>query len=91
MKAYEQLTVGATAVGFNPEKYNIGGKATFATVTISDAGIRWLATGDTPTADKGIPAAMGDIIELENYNEVKLFRAIRTGGTDAVLDADFAG
>jgi hypothetical protein len=84
--AEEALTVSTTAVGFTAATY---GGADFAHVYVDTADIRVFFGGGTPTASAGIPASAGDEIILESKDEVSRFRAIREGGTDAVLRANF--
>ena len=87
MQAFEQLTVSATVLSLDPEKYKNGReKAQKATVAVSTNPIRFRVDGGLPTTTLGIPASAGDVIELKNYNEIQLFRVIKSDVGDAVID-----
>lgn len=84
--ATEALTVSSTSVGFTSATF---GAADYAHVYIDVADVRALATGTAVTTSNGVPLSVGDELILESAEEVARFRAIRDGGTDATLIAQF--
>jgi len=84
--AYESITVSNTAVGFTPSVYNpTGHKAQVAFVTCEDASIRFRIDGTAPTASEGHLLNSGDSTTIEGYENIKNFKAIRTGASNATL------
>ena len=92
MKAFEQLTVTNAVKALNPEIYKHGyEKSTKAIVAIRTGAVYYRADGGDPSsAGVGIFAADGDVIELEGFNDIQFFKAIRSGSVDAVLSVDFS-
>ena len=84
--AYEDLTVGSTAVGFTAATY---GGADYATVYVESAPIRFRLDAGTPTASVGDTLEQGDRLVLESEEEVRRFRAIRRDGISATLRVNF--
>ena len=84
--ATEALTVSSTSVGFTAATY---GAADYAHVYVDIADARFLCNGTAVTTSNGFPVANHDEIILENADEISRFRAIRDGGTDATLIAQF--
>ena len=84
--AYEDLTVGATAVGFTSATY---GAADYASVYVESGPIRFRLDGGTPTASVGDTLEQGDRIVLESQEEVSRFRAIRRDSISATLRTNF--
>jgi len=84
--AYESLPVGSSAVGFTPSIYNPAGhKAEVASITCENAPIRFRTDGQDPTASEGHLLNPGDSTTIEGYDDIKNFRAIRTGASDGTL------
>lgn len=85
----EQVTVGATAVGFTAATINAGsghpevGRA-ICRVRTAEISARW--DGGTPTASVGTLFYVGDVIDIKSPLEVKRFLAIRTTSTSGQLD-----
>jgi len=91
MKAFQTLTVSTAVLGFNPEIFMAGfERSNSALVDVQTAGIRFRTDGGNPSASVGMVANAGDIIELKSYNEVQLFKVIRSGAADATLNVDFS-
>ena len=91
MKAFQPLTVSSSPVGFNSEIYMSGlERSNRALVDVQTAGIRYRTDGGNPSITLGMVTNAGDVIELESWNEVNMFRAIRSGSADAFLNADFS-
>ena len=92
MKAFETVTVTDTVTSLNVEVYRAGlEKSNHALMAVEAASIRFTTDGSQPiAASRGILANDGDIIELTSYNEVKLFRAVRTGAVSATLQVDYS-
>lgn len=87
---HEQLTVD-TAVGFTTAEYfpATGRPATKAIVTVDPTNpIRWTMDGTTPTSTVG-HYLVGDSIEIQGFGNIKAFRMIKQGGTNAVVSVTF--
>ena len=56
-----------------------------AFITVEDASIRWRYDGGTPTSSIGHLANRRSIIIISTAGNLKNFRAIRTGNTDAII------
>lgn len=81
---FEQITVGATAVGFTSSVINASGNhvaATVATCRVRTAEISYTINGTTPTSTVGTLAGVGDVISLSGNDALNNFRAIRTGSS----------
>lgn len=90
MKAFEQLGVSNTVVGLNPEIYRHGYEvADEALVTVRDGSIYVRMDGGDPQDGLGTLLNDGDVLELENTNEIKFFRAVRSGSVDAIIAVDY--
>lgn len=89
----EQITTGGTVKTLNGEIFNDGDRSkTFirkAIISFQGGNLRYFLDGTNPTTTIGLVAVSGDIIELENLNELKGFRCINV--TDAVtLDVQYS-
>ena len=83
----ESITVSNTAIGFTsatiiPEKRT---KPIQAVFIVETAQIRFTVDGTTPTTTVGFLAEIGDIVTINGEGDIKNFKAIRTGSTDAVI------
>ena len=85
--AYEDLTVGSTAVGFTAATY--GNDGDYASVYVESGPIRFRVDAGTPTASVGDTLEQGDRIILTSRQEVVGFRAIRRDGVSATLRCSF--
>lgn len=85
--AFEQVTISTASLGFTSTKYDPGNgtPAIHALVTVESAQIRYTVDGTTPTTMVGHLKEVGDEFEVWGSTDIKNFRAIRTGGTDASL------
>ena len=91
MKAFEQKTISSTVVSLNPEIYKHGYEiADYATLSVRDGGIFVRMDGGDPQDGLGTFLGNGDVLELETTNEIKLFKAIRSGSVDAVIAVDYS-
>lgn len=91
---FETLTVDDTAggIGFNLSSYALGGiQAAWAELTIDhETGpVRFRIDGGAPTAAIGHYVAPGQSIVLRNIDEIRAFRAIRTGLTSAICPVTY--
>ena len=91
MQRYEQLTVADTVQAlteamYQPTQYL---KAQKAVVTVETAGLRFLTDGNNPTTTRGHELGTGDVVELNSPDEIKKFRAIRTGGTSSSIHVTY--
>ncbi len=77
-------TVGGVALAFNPDAIDR------AIIVLETAQIRFCVTpGCAPTTTNGTPLDVGQGWILETLDEVKNFRAIRTGATSGTLSVIF--
>ena len=91
MKSFEQLTVSNVVKSLNREIYMAGyERSNKATGVVKNGAIYYRADGGAPQDGLGLFAGNGDVIELESYNDVQHFKAIRSGSVDAVLSFDFS-
>lgn len=81
----EALAVSSAAVAFTTATY---GDATDALIVVENNPVRWLATGDAPTATNGTLAPVGTVLKLDSPDQISSFQAIATGA-DAVLSTQF--
>lgn len=58
-------------------------RACYAKVSVDTQPIRWWADNTVPTAEDGMYAVAGDVVELTTSEEIMNFRMIRQGGSDA--------
>lgn len=91
MKAFEQKTVSNTVVSLNPEIYMHGYEiADSGMLTVRSGAIYVRMDGGEPQDGLGTLLGNGDTLELESTNEVKFFKAIRSGSVDAVIAVDYS-
>lgn len=81
---YESVTVGATAIGMTATAAK-GVLPQAALVEVQDAAIRFRTDGTSPTATEGHQADPGDVIHLNQRDDVVNFSAIRRDGVSAIL------
>lgn len=88
---FEQISVGATAIGLTLAKVSPPGarQMTIATCRLEAAEIRWTRNGTVPTASVGILAEIGDTIRLTGHDDLVTFLAIETTATPGQLDCDY--
>jgi hypothetical protein len=88
---YEELTVGASAVGLSSLKINpISGpyarmSARAALLSSEDGDIRFRIDSGLPTASSGHYLTSGDTLVLTGTQAIQQFRAIRAADTNAML------
>lgn len=81
---FQQITVGASAVGFSVSVINATGTHPAATVgacRVRTAEISYAVDGTTPTGTVGTLAEIGDVIQLTGSDVLNNFRAVRTGSS----------
>lgn len=93
--AFEQITVAATAIGITATVIQPGGsgtqpQATVGSCRLETAQVRYTVNGTTPTTTVGTQLEIGDTVILNGTDILRLFRAIRTGGTSGVLNCNVA-
>jgi hypothetical protein len=88
---YEQITVGTNAVGFTTSLLsNAGGHAPVAALVVVSANpLRYRTDGTNPTSSIGMPLAANSTVAIYGADELRAFRAIRSGGSDAVIDVTY--
>lgn len=85
--AFEQITVGTTAVGLTVGNIRSGTDSTKEVeLTVETAQIRYRTDGTAPTASVGNLVNPTERIALHSYAELINFSAIRVGATSATLD-----
>lgn len=86
---YDPVTVSTTPVGFTAEKIALvsaAGNEASSVCYVQGGNVAYTTDETiTLTTDKGIPANVGTYIRIEKYSEIRKFRALRTGSTDALL------
>ena len=95
--ADEQIPIATTAVGLTSGKINpnTGGGSqtpTMAVCRLESAEIRYRIVGPTlvPTAGgSGTLLEVGDVLVLQGHDIMQNFMAIRTGGTNGILDCTY--
>ena len=85
-RAYESVIVADSAVGFTAATL---ARATAAFVTLETAQVRFRYDGTNPTSSEGHLMDIGDSIRIKGPNNIKNFKAIRTGSTSGVLKVTF--
>lgn len=85
--AFEQLTVAGTAGGFSATTITPSGKpvSQYCVGYVETADIRYRTDGTAPTASVGMLVPYGSKIEIAGQDAIRLFSAIRTGSTSAVI------
>ena len=87
---YEEITVGATAVGLTAAKFV--GAADYgpeALVHVSGAAICYRLDGGTPTTATANYLEDGDVLWLEGYETLRNFKAIRRDATNALIGVTY--
>jgi len=83
---YQEITVNTTPVGINTANLSTSWYGHSLFCTVETASIRILWTGGTPTATFGHAYNAGDTLPvLTDLTNIKNFKAVRSGTTDAVL------
>lgn len=85
-KGYQQITVSTTAVGLT-----VPDGATRAVLGIEAQPLRYRTDGTNPTASVGMLQAASTFVELSGADTLANFKAIRSGGTDSVLNVSYYG
>lgn len=97
--SYENVTVSNSAIGLSASKYGPIEHATLpirtmarrALITVEGDQIRWTTDGTTPVgATTGHRANVDDVITLDGFDAIRLFRAIRITA-DATLRVSYFG
>ena len=92
---FEKLTISDSVKQFTAAKYSNTGDdkvdAVEAFITVEATnGFRWTVDGTAPTAaSTGHLAAGSSSFTIEGFNTIKNFKAIRDGGSDAVIQVTF--
>ena len=85
--AFEHLTVAGTAVSLAPGTTNPSGKpaAQYCRALAETAELRGRVDSGVPTSTVGTLIPVGATVELRGADSIRLFQAIRTGGTSGAL------
>lgn len=90
--AFEQVTVGASAIGFTSSLIVQGNghqQAVMATCRLETAQIRYRIDGTAPTSTVGTNLEIGDTLVLQGADVLVRFSAIRTGGSSGQLNCTY--
>lgn len=94
--AFETVTVSSTAIGITStlvtKPSTTEGQsrtAEFALVTVETDSIRYRTDGTNPTAAVGHLLVAGDVLQLDNFDDIRRFRAIRVT-TDATIQVSLS-
>lgn len=82
---HEPITVTATAGGLTATGDNSIEGQRSALITVEVAQIRVLFDGTTVTATTGHVMDVGDTLNLDSFEALTDFSAVRTGGTSATI------
>ena len=80
------ITVSTTVLGLDGAQKLSNN---YAFVTVEDAAVRYWIGGRVPTAAIGHPLEIGDILILENADELQDVQFIRRDGADATLHVSY--
>lgn len=88
--AFEELTISNTAIQLTADTFeDSDGVAKRVVITIQDAQIRWRYDGTNPTTTVGHVSNPFDTIVLQTAGNIKNFRAIRKGSSNAELSVSY--
>lgn len=83
---FETITVSTTVKTLG----EVGGGHTSAFITVASAPVRFRVDANiNPTSTVGHFLDAGDTLELDSHAQLVNFKAIRSGGTDAVLSVSY--
>lgn len=88
MMTYESVTVDNTVGGVFLTRATYD-RARNAFMTLESAQIRFTKDGTAPTTSVGHLLQVGQTLNLDGSNEIKNFRAIRTGAASGVLKVSY--
>lgn len=86
---YEEITVSTAAVGLTAAKVRANPPMKAAEILVTGAGIAYRKDGTDPTSTVGVTVSANGTISLEHPNDMSRFKAIRTGGSDALLRVEY--
>lgn len=90
--AYEQITVGSSAIGFTTTLIVQGNghpQANLATCRVETAQIRYRIDGTAPTSSVGTVLNDGDTFVLQGLDLLLRFQVIRTSSTSGALTCHY--
>lgn len=85
--SYESITVADTAIGLTTTK--ITDYTTLVICTLETAQIRFRVDGTNPISTEGHILDVGKTLELPVIDDIKKFKAIRTGASSGVLKCTY--
>lgn len=93
---FEKITVSSTAIGITTTLVNRPSttegqsrSAEYALVTVETDSIRYRTDGTNPDSTTGHLLVAGDVLELDNYDDIRRFKAIRVT-TDATIQVSLS-
>jgi hypothetical protein len=88
--AKEIVTVANTVTSLTSSTYTANGAKEARALITNEAGeVRFWLDGSTPTANEGHILGVGDLTALENLDQIRGFRAIRTGANSGILSVSY--
>ena len=88
MIVFESLTVGATVIGLSSSVYETAQfTAKTAIITVEDEPIRYRIDGTAP--GDGHEGIENDVMELCTIEEIRNFRAVRSGASDSAIKVTY--
>jgi len=90
---FEQITVSTTVVSLTSSKVQPPGKRAPQMAVIFSEGGQWRyrCDGGDPTDSLGNLVDPGTVLKLYGQNDMRRFRAVRYGATDAILHVNYLG
>lgn len=88
---FEKITVSTSAIGITATKVHKQSAsaptrdARFAVITVESQPIRYRTDGTDPDATTGHALAATDILILDNFDDIRRLRMIRSGASDATV------
>lgn len=84
-EGYRQQAISTTALALT----SVPSGATYAIITVSTQGVRYRDDGVVPTASIGMPVSADGQIILKSRTQIRNFRVIRSGASDAELNISY--
>lgn len=87
--AFESITVSTTAIGITSTLVHQQSAsaptrdARFAVITVESQPLRYRIDGTNPDASTGHLLAAGDVLTLDNFDDIRRLRMIRSGASDS--------
>ena len=91
--ASEKINVNTNSIiSLTKETYSPKGavpQTISAMITFEDVSVRFMVTGENPSRTFGHQAGHGDVLDLENINEVRGFKVLRINSDDGFFQVTY--